>query len=165
MPITLIVMHSTDGTGIDGSIETLREKGFSYHYIVDRDGVVYCAFGDRESWVPVASHAGNSYGPLEKDAGKSRSQDSGSRFVGNPSVNPYSIGIAFANYETQNEPLTKAQVDAAAELVKVLKVKCPTIKWVTTHAIVSPGRKTDPKMLDIDKFSESVGIPVWRYSR
>ncbi len=165
---TIIVLHATDGTGVQGSIDTLREKGLGYHYIIDRNGVIFVGSGlSSGSWKPMLAHAGNSYGPNEEKAGVSRRQDSQSKFTAGCSVNHYSIGISFANYETKREPLTKAQIDTAIELVKLLKSKCPSIKWITTHAIVSPGRKTDPAMLDLDKFWDDLNLAdvrVWRYT-
>lgn len=161
--ITLIVMHATDGSSVEGTIETLRDRRLAYHYIIDRDGTVYTAFGSSGSWKPQASHAGNSYGPNEAARQVSRVQNAKKEFVQWPSVNGYSIGIAFANFESKGEKLTPKQIEAAEGLIAALKAKVPTLKWITTHAIVSPGRKTDPKFLDIDALGKAVGLPVWRF--
>jgi hypothetical protein len=160
--ITGIIFHADDGKSIEGTEETLRAKGLAYHYLIARDGVIWTAYGDRETWLPVASHAGNSYGPTEEFKGVSKKQDADGRFVAGCSVNPYTVGIAFQCYDTGDQELTTEQLKASEELVGILKEKVRTLEWISTHAIVSPGRKTDPKSFDVDAFSKKVGLPAWR---
>lgn len=157
--VDTVVLHATGGSTASGAIETLRERGLSYHFIIEPDGHIYkcCPASAR------ASHAGNSYGPHEQANGVSRSQDSGSNFRDGCSVNSYTIGISFVNRDTGTDPYEAAQVDAAAQLVESLKTQFPALKWITTHKIVSPGRKTDPAGFDIDAFGSRVGLRVWRY--
>lgn len=127
-PATTIVLHATDGASASSSISWLRQIGLSYHFVIERNG-------DIAKCVPVgrvAFHAGESNGP------------------DGVNVNAYSVGIAFANRESKGEKLTAAQIDACANLVHELSVKEPTIKHLTTHYAISPGRKTDPAMLSKD---------------
>lgn len=135
-----IVLHSTDGKSASSSVEWLSKIGLSYHYIIERDGHVY-------KLAPVsrvAFHAGVSSGP-----------------EGN-NVNEYSIGIAFANYESGKEPITLGQVKAAKKLVAEIVASGAPIRWVTTHYAISPGRKTDPAMLLKAELKEIAGtVPVW----
>ncbi len=123
--VKAIVLHSTAGASAESSIEWLRKIKLSYHYIIERDGLIYkCVPTSR-----IAFHAG-----------KSRS------YLGE-NLNRYSIGVAFANREDLNEPLTDEQREACALLVKQLKKAIPSIVCLTTHFAVSRGRKTDPKMI------------------
>jgi N-acetyl-anhydromuramyl-L-alanine amidase AmpD len=163
--ITGIIFHADDGKSIDGTVETLRTRGLAYHYLIGRDGIVWTAYGDQNTWLPVAAHAGNSYGPTEEFRGVSKAQDAAGNFIAKCSVNSYTIGIAFQCYDTGGQELTGDQIRAAIELVAILKTKVPTLAWISTHAIVSPGRKTDPKAFDVDEFSAKVGLPVWRPSK
>lgn len=140
-PCSTIVLHATDGKSASSSVEWLSKIGLSYHYIIERDGHVY-------KLAPVgrvAFHAGISSGP-----------------EGN-NVNDYSIGIAFANYESGKEAITLGQVKAAKALVAVLaKHSGFPLQWVTTHYAISPGRKTDPAMLLKSELKEIAGmVPVW----
>ena len=139
-PCSTIVLHATDGKSASSSVEWLSKIGLSYHYIIERDGHVYklAPIGR------VAFHAGVSEGPEGKN------------------VNDYSIGIAFANYESGKEAITLGQVKAAKKLVEEIVGSGAPIKWVTTHYAISPGRKTDPAMLLKSELKEIAGtVPVW----
>ncbi len=142
---TTIVMHATAGrehpdSSAQNAIDTLRERGLSYNYIIARDGTVY-------KGVPLANeawHAGVSFGP----------DGSG--------CNGYSIGISFVNLDDGHELPTVKQTEAARLLILDLKAAYPSIKHLTTHAIVSPKRKVDPLGYDIDHLGNLVDLPVWR---
>jgi N-acetyl-anhydromuramyl-L-alanine amidase AmpD len=124
-PVSTIVLHATDGASAGSSISWLRKIGLSYHYVIERDGsVTKCVPVSR-----VAFHAGKSKGPQGVN------------------VNEYSVGIALANWESRDEFVTPQQVDALDDLVELLCDAEPDIRWITTHYWVSPGRKTDPRML------------------
>lgn len=157
---TTIVLHSTDGASAGSSISWLRKIGLSYNYVIERDGQI-------TKCVPLsryAFHAGNSYGPHEERKGVSRRQDRHGNFVAGCSVNSYSVGISFANYESRGEPLTDAQLDACAWLVKVIADSSDDIRWLTTHAFVSPGRKKDPRWLsaaNLLAIAKHAGLVVW----
>ena len=142
-PITTIVLHSTDGWSAASSISWLREIRLSYHYIIERDGeVTKCVPLSR-----VAFHAGKSTGPQGKD------------------VNPYSVGISFANRESKKEKITDNQIRAMRELVTELKAAVSSIIWIPTHYWVSPGRKTDPAMLSrlvINDLADALKLKVYR---
>jgi len=142
-PITTIVLHSTDGWSALSSISWLRQIGYSYHYIIERDGeVTKCVPLSR-----VAFHAGKSTGPQGKG------------------VNPYSVGISFANRESKKEKITDAQIKAMKELVTELKTDISSINWITTHYWISPGRKKDPAMLSrlvINDLADALKLKVYR---
>jgi N-acetylmuramoyl-L-alanine amidase len=140
--VTTIVLHATDGASAVSSIRWLAHTGNSYHYIIADTGKVYkCVPTGREAF-----HAGKSFGP-EGDQ-----------------VNQYSIGISFDNFESRKEAITGEQMDAAEKLIGELKKAIPTIKWITTHKAVAPGRKTDPAMLSkswIYRQAEKYRLVVW----
>lgn len=137
-PCTTVVLHATAGSTASGAISTLRRRKLSYHYIIAKDGVVYkCAPMEGN-----ALHAGLSLGPDDTE------------------VNGYSIGIAFVNRNNGKDRYTQAQVDSAAWIVSELKPHLP-LTWVTSHAAISPGRKTDPKGFAIQAFADRVGLDLW----
>lgn len=132
---TTIVLHATAGGSGSSSIDWLRQIGLSYHYVIERDGLI-------RKCVPVsrvAFHAGKSVGP---EGGN---------------VNNYSIGIAFAN-RNDGEPYPLAQREAAKELIDALASADSHIRYLTTHYHISPGRKTDPKRLDYVGFVNDVKL-------
>lgn len=122
--IDCVVIHADAGRTDEGTLGWLssRESKVSYHKLIGRDGRVYqCVPDSRRAW-----HAGVS------------------SFEGRARCNDYSIGVAFAN-DQKGEPINDIQWRAGVEIVARLceKHNIP-LKRVTTHAVVSPGRKTDP---------------------
>lgn len=156
VPISGIIVHATEGHSASSSIEWLKKTGCSYHYIIERNGdIVVCVPKEK-----VAYHGGNSYGWIEQGKGVSRRQDKSSNFTAGCSVNDYTIGIAFANMD-DGEAITDAQLTALGELVDALYTKVPTIRYISTHKWVSPGRKQDPVRWGPDT-TYYHGMRVWR---
>jgi len=122
--IDVIVLHADAGTSDIGTISWIQraESKVSYHYLVGRTGTVYQFVPDSEK----AWHAGVS------------------SFEGRKFCNNYSLGVSFAN-DQKGEAFTELQLSAGVELVAEL---CRTyeipLNRITTHAVVSPGRKHDP---------------------
>lgn len=136
--ITTIVLHTTDGTTLDGALSTLAARGLSYHYLIDVDGDVVKAV----DFERVAYHAGQSYGP------------------DGANVNSYSIGISMVNDGVM--PFTKEQIASTANLIRELAAKIPTLKWITTHSRISPGRKRDPeKNFPYKQFISNLPLTNW----
>lgn len=164
--VDTIVLHATAGGTLSGALSTLRLRGLSYHYLIEdaasgRDGVI-------TKGVPagrIAFHAGNSYGPHEDRRGVSRQRGAGSNFMAGCSVNGYTIGISFVNANDGIDPYGTLQVDSCVLLINALKVQFPALRWLTTHAIVSPGRKTDPRSFPVATVAARVGLQVWEFGR
>ncbi|MFN8220599.1 MAG: peptidoglycan recognition family protein [Fimbriimonadales bacterium] len=156
--ITMVVLHATAGSTLAGAVETLRERGFGYHFLIDKDGLVRkaCPF------LAETSHAGNSYGPNEAERGLSRVQNAKHEFESGTSVNRYTIGISFVNENDGQHAYTAEQEASVRELIAILREAVPSLKWLTTHAIVSPGRKNDPLAYDADRLAQDVGLRLWR---
>lgn len=139
-PATGIVLHATAGASAASSISWLRQIGLSYHYVIERDGVVTkCVPLSR-----VAFHAGVSWA------------------WGGANCNEYTIGICFANRNDGKEPYTAEQTTAALDLVAEIR-KDKNIRWVTSHALCATpsGRKDDPKGYDMAKFAGACGLKLW----
>jgi N-acetyl-anhydromuramyl-L-alanine amidase AmpD len=94
----------------------------SYHVLVHRDGRSTRFVDDtRNAW----------------HAGRSRWRDV-------DGVNRISLGLAFANRQDGKEALTPEQLEAGRAWVRHWLATYP-IEDVVTHAMVSPGRKSDPE--------------------
>lgn len=157
--VNLIVLHATAGSSLRGAIDTLRKRGLGYHYLIDKAGVIHKG----APYTRRTGHAGNSYGPNEEARGVSRKQDGEGKFVAGCGVNDTSIGISFVNRNDGRDPYTAKQQAAVRELIEVLKAECDDLEWVSTHALVSPGRKSDPLGFDLDALAHDVGLKAWRY--
>jgi len=162
--VDTVLLHATAGTSLSGALSALRNGELSYNYLIEdarhgHDGRITKSVAASR----VAFHAGNSYGPHEEKRGVSRVQDRRKRFVAGCGVNEYTIGVSFVNANDGVDPYSKAQFDAARVLIVALKGQFPGLKWLTTHAIVSPGRKSDPRGFDVDRLASETGLAVWRY--
>lgn len=118
----LIVVHATAGSDAGDRMWIMEpEARASYHVHVGRDGslVQFVADADR-AW-----HAGVS------------------SWEGRDGCNDYSLGIGFGGYE--NEPFTAEATRAGAEVIADWMARWGIpMRRVVSHAMVSPGRKTDP---------------------
>jgi N-acetyl-anhydromuramyl-L-alanine amidase AmpD len=107
----------------------------SYHVLIDRNGTVYAVVNpDRKAW-----HAGVSTFRGEKDC------------------NRYTVGVSLAN-RNDGEPYPPAQLESAAKVcAKVCDHYGIPVDRITTHAVIAPTRKTDPKGLDVAALQAAVG--------
>lgn len=145
--VNTIVLHNTAGASELGDIEWCQKdkaalsalwrsmdpakrpkkpwSPVSYHDIVGRKGKLYqLVETTRRAW-----HAG------------------ASSFDGRANCNDFALGIAFANRNDGEEGHTAEQLQAAADLCAARMQQHPaiTLERITTHYIVSPGRKDDPR--------------------
>ena len=123
---SMVVIHGDAGKTDEGTIAWLADptSKVSYHYLVGRNGRIYQFVPEQQK----AWHAGISRYNNEKVVN---------------SVNPFSIGLCFANNGT--EPFTDIQYTEGAKLLAaVCKRHNIPLHRVRGHYEVSPGRKTDP---------------------
>lgn len=133
------MVHATVEPTLKGALAILRERGFSYHFLIDRDGsATQCV-----SPVDAAFHAGQSKGP----------QGAG--------VNEYSVGISFVNLNDGVDPFTSEQIQSAVFVAKKLKSAFPNLRYVTSHEAISPGRKDDPSGFPMQEFATLAELEVW----
>lgn len=140
--ISTIVLHHTAGASAESTIQYQRSPlvRSSYHYIIERDGTIYkCVPVSERAW-----HAGISKGPEGSD------------------VNNYSIGISLAN-RGNGEAYPFEQVLACQELIDELWSKIPSLRFITTHRLIAPGRKIDPKAFAFHNFAKTrTRLQPWR---
>jgi N-acetylmuramoyl-L-alanine amidase len=121
--VQVIVLHADASPNETGTVSWLMHptSKVSYHALIGRKGVIYrCVPPSRRAW-----HAG--VARWEKQA----------------EVNGISLGLAFSNKNDGVEPLTEAQIAAAKQVLAEWRSVFGNLP-VTTHALVAPGRKTDP---------------------
>lgn len=143
--VNTVVLHASAGSTLEGAISTLRNRGLSYHFLIDKDGTVWRG-------CPVlgqADHAGESEGPQGKYA------------------NRYSIGVCFVNENDGRNPVAPAQLDAARWLLPELKGQMYEYKWLCTHWAITVdargrARKTDPRLVDVPALAAAVGLTPWK---
>jgi len=134
-----VILHATAGNSGQSSIEWLAHIGLGYHYIIERDGgIIVGVERDQVAW-----HSGVSIGWRGKG------------------VNSYSIGIAFANLDNVIEPISPEQTEALKDLLVELQRKAPSLRYISAHKWVSPGRKTDPIRWN-PVGTHYCGLQIWR---
>jgi N-acetylmuramoyl-L-alanine amidase len=122
--IRWIVLHADASPSERATLDWIcsPRSAVSYHLLVHRDGTVTrCVPDDRAAWA----------------CGKSA-------WDGVQELNRHSLSIAFANRHDGKERLSDAQIDAMMRLVQACKARHPTVEGVLTHAMIAPGRKSDP---------------------
>ena len=122
--IDCIVLHADASTSDSGTLSWFRDpvSKVSYHYLIGRSGHIWQIVEDRRR----AWHAGVS------------------TFAGRANCNDYSLGVSFSNAQN-GEAFTPQALRAGVELVaKLCREHSIPVNRITTHALVSPGRKHDP---------------------
>jgi hypothetical protein len=141
--VDTIVLHWAASTGLRGVINTLQDRRYGYHFLIDKAGQVYQGAPISK----VVSHAGNSYGP---------------RGV---FVNRHSIGVSFLVAGTEgSSEFTAEMYDSCVNLIKDLKLALPNLKFITGHHWISPGRKIDPYTLNFNRIISLLGgdFELWK---
>lgn len=135
--ITCVVIHATAG-GFASSLRELcdpkpqaPEKRVSAHYLIDYAGQVYRLVQEED----VAWHAGASC------------------WQGRTGVNAFSVGIELVNKNDGVDPYPEPQLAAAAQLTRAICADHGIQPHdVVGHLDVAPGRKDDPRGLDLVAF-------------
>jgi hypothetical protein len=124
--INAIVLHHTAIASLGNSLATLRIRGLSYHYLIDRDGTIVRAVPPQR----VAFHA----------AGANRG----------------SIGVSFVGGNDSSWTPTAAQWKAAETLVGRLVRKYKTIRYVMGHGDVRDTNAGEPFNVSFDRMIADV---------
>lgn len=151
-PPTAIVLHATAGGTARSSIDHLRSVGLSYHFIIARDGkdsgngsasdgtdplVFFC--------VPTshrAAHVGSNI-PFPNS--------------NNRIANRCSIGISLANRQN-GEAYAQKQISVLSEMIALMKSQFPTIRHLTTHAVIQPWNRRDPMAINGEDVAKKHGL-------
>jgi N-acetylmuramoyl-L-alanine amidase len=135
--ITTIVVHATANSTLVGVISWFQNPTayVSAHYVIGKDGKMVQMVKDEDR----AWHAGKS------------------EWRGVPNVNDYGLGIELVNLNDGQDPYPEAQYQSLVKLCQALahKYDIPT-EDIVGHYQVSPGRKTDPRGLDLSKLRQDI---------
>ena len=140
--VDTVVLHWASSPILSNAIDNVRAINLGYHFIIDRDGQIY----QGSPLNKFVGHAGNSYGPRGTE------------------VNTHSIGIAFICRTCKKEEFTDLMLENCSNLIKDIKIKIPTLKYITGHHWISPGRKDDPETLDWNLLMNKLGsdFKIWK---
>jgi len=135
-PINALVLHATAGPFVP-SLHWLMNPNaqVSAHFLISKEGVIFQLVDiEDRAW-----HAGRS------------------SWRGWTSLNHNSIGIELVNANDGVDPYPATQVDSLFWLCRRLVKEYNIEKeMVTTHYLISPGRKTDPRNFRFEEFREKL---------
>jgi N-acetyl-anhydromuramyl-L-alanine amidase AmpD len=140
--VDTVVLHWASSPILSEAITKVKAINLGYHFIIDKDGQVY----QGSPLNKFVGHAGNSYGPRGGEA------------------NVHSIGIAFIIRSGKSEDFTEEMYNSCANLIKDIKISIPTLKYITGHHWISPGRKFDPETLNWNTLMNKLGseFKIWK---
>jgi len=124
-PVTAIVIHATETSGIDSPRAHLCDPASkaSAHYLIGKTGIILHLVHESER----AWHAGVS------------------SWDGKDDVNDFSVGIELVNENDGVAEYSQDQLTAAAALCRAMMTDYGVnTENVIGHADIAPGRKTDP---------------------
>jgi LysM repeat protein len=135
--LTTIVVHATANSTLVGVISWFQNPTsyVSAHYVIGKDGKTVQMVKDKDR----AWHAGKS------------------EWRGVSNVNDCGLGIELVNLNDGQDPYPEAQYQSLVKLCQALAHKYDIpMEDIVGHYQVSPGRKTDPRGLDLDKLRQDV---------
>jgi N-acetylmuramoyl-L-alanine amidase len=148
----MIIVHWVAGSA-KSAIDTFQNgtRQASAHFVISKTG-------DIVQMVQLKDRAWH--------AGKSQTADYG------PDCNNYTIGIELEGPPSfvSGSGWPKAQINSLVEVCQYIKKEVPTIKFITDHSTISPGRKIDVKgstgkAIDVFPWADfiiQVGIPEYK---
>jgi N-acetyl-anhydromuramyl-L-alanine amidase AmpD len=156
-PPELLVLHATAGSTARSSINHLESIGLSYHYIIARDGKDSSKSANAENTEPVIFHC-------VPNTGQAFHVSSQIPAPGGLRINKSSIGISLANIQRKinPEPYPALQIAALDELLVHLKTELPSLRFLTTHAVVQPWNRADPLNIFGEQLAGKHGLEFWR---
>jgi N-acetyl-anhydromuramyl-L-alanine amidase AmpD len=153
----LIVLHATAGATASSSISHLRGVGLSYHYIITRDAKDSAKTATSDNTEPVIHQC-------VPDLRHAFHVGSTIPAPGGEGINQSSIGISLANIQTKNnpEPYPPIQIEALNELLAHLKATVPSLRFLTTHAVIQPWNRADPLHINGEEIAARHGFEFFR---
>lgn len=142
---TGITMHYTAGSTVSGAMATLKKTGFSYHFIIDRNGEIYqLTKTDRKAIHDPATN-GTNIGISFINLGFERAAA--------PAQDNWEEGTDTAGNVMKWEPYPSLQIASGVSLVASLTAKYPNIASIVRHSDTSRSGKQDPgPVFPIDRF-------------
>ncbi|HEV7779616.1 MAG TPA: N-acetylmuramoyl-L-alanine amidase [Chitinophagaceae bacterium] len=153
----LVVLHATAGATASSSINHLRGAGLSYHYIITRDAKDSSKSENAKNTEPIIHQC-------VPNTGHAFHVGSTIPAPGGLGINKSSIGISLANIQraTNPERYPALQIAALNELLAHLKATIPSLQFLTTHAIVQPWNRADPRTINGEQLAATHGYEFWR---
>jgi N-acetyl-anhydromuramyl-L-alanine amidase AmpD len=147
---TIIVLHATAGSTARSSIDWLRSQGLAYHYIIARNQIDSAASASAPATDPTV---------FQLVEPKFRAAHVGSQIPmpGGMTANRVSVGISLANRQN-GEAYMPLQLLALNDVIAMVKNLSPTIRYLTSHAVIQPWNRSDPLAVDCKAIAKAHGL-------
>jgi N-acetyl-anhydromuramyl-L-alanine amidase AmpD len=164
---TVVILHATAGASAKSSIDYLRSKGNAYHFVIARDS--------RDSNWSFRSN-GNEAIVFQCVRYHHRARHVSTKIpvpgTRDGHINDHSIAISLANFQQPvpgdpsgaAEEYTAQQLLALNGLLTLIKSEVPSLKYLTTHAVVQPWNRVDPLRIDGKAYAARFGLAWWQPS-
>lgn len=131
--VKAIAIHATAGSSSWGAMSVMKGGNASWHWLVpDENEKAHgkfawaCAPEARAAW-----HIRNSVSHPFINEGQNK-------------INHWSLGVEVVNRQIEGDSFSDWQVDMTAKIVRYAWAKYPNLKYVFSHALVDPNRRSDP---------------------
>ena len=134
--IRAVVIHATAGSSSAGAASVTFDRNASFHWLIpDENEAQHGAF------VWATCHEARAAFHVRSDKSHPAINS------GKTDVNHWSLGIELVNAQVGSDSFSDWQVQAAADLVRYAWAKYPNLTHVVSHAMLDPGRRSDPGTL------------------
>ena len=131
--VKAIAIHATAGSSSWGAMSVMKGGNASWHWLVpDENEKAHgkfawaCAPEARAAW-----HIRNAVSHPYINGGQNK-------------INHWSLGVEVVNRQVEGDSFSDWQVDMTAKIVRYAWAKYPNLKYVFSHALVDPHRRSDP---------------------
>ena len=162
---TLLILHATAGASAKSSIDYLRTKGNSYHFIIARDS-------KDSTWTHQSDGSECRVFQCVRYHHRGRHVSTTIPVPGTKGghINDHSVAISLANLQGPApgdpnkgaEQYTAQQLLALNELIVLVKKELPSLTMLTTHAVVQPWNRADPLRIDGPAMAQKHGLTWWK---
>ena len=131
--VRAIAIHATAGSSTYGAMSVMKGGNASWHWLVpDENEKAHgkfawaCAPEARAAW-----HIRNAVSHPFINNGQNK-------------INHWSLGIEIVNNQTTADEFSEWQLNMTAKIVRYAWAKYPNLKYVLSHALMDPHRRSDP---------------------
>ena len=144
--VRAVVIHATAGGSSAGAASVIFDGNASFHWLgPDEDEPQHGAF------VWATCHEARAAWHVRNGCSHPAIWDGRGR------INHWSLGIEVVNRQVRSDDFSDWQVEATAQIVRYAWAKYPNLRHVVSHAMLDPGRRSDPgSLFPWSRFREAV---------
>jgi N-acetylmuramoyl-L-alanine amidase len=131
--VNTVVIHATAGSSSAGAASVIFNGVASFHWLVPDENEP-----QHGHFVWATCHESRAAFHVRKSVSHPKING------GQNDINRISLGIEIVNAQVSSDTFSDWQVEATALIVRHAWAKYPNLKYVVSHAMLDPSRRTDP---------------------